>query len=66
MYIGLSLAMMLILSGAGAGWAQQASTDGLLLGALVGYGLATAVSYGLTRYQLRGPIEIWLHKPNKG
>ena len=66
MYIGLSLAMMLILSGAGAGWAQQASTHSLLLAAFVGYGLATAVSYGLTRYQLRGPIEIWLHKPNKG
>lgn len=66
MYIGLSLAMMLILSGAGAGWAQQTSTQSLLLGALVGYGLATAVSYGLTRYQLRGPIESWLHKPNKG
>ncbi len=63
MYVGLSFAMLLVLSGAGLGWARTASTQGLLAGAVAAYFLATALSWWAASQRLRGPLETWLHRP---
>ena len=65
MYIGLSVVMMIFLSGAGAGWAKQVGTYELFLGALALYAMAAVSSYLLTRHRVRGPLESWLHQSRK-
>jgi uncharacterized protein len=61
MYVGLSCAMLLALSGAGLGWARNASTQALLGGAIAAYAVAAGLSWWAASRQTRGPLEAWLH-----
>ena len=65
MYVGLSVIMMIFLSGAGLAWAKKVTTDELLLAALALYSLAALTSYVLARHHLGGPLERWLHPSRK-
>lgn len=62
MYIGLSVVMLVLLSGIGAGWGPRLGADQALLLALFLYALATVFAAWAGRHGINGPLERWMSR----